>query len=149
MVNAPAPIAIGYASATDPAILDAQREAVTAYVRAEGYALAQIVTDRWDGFTISQLVEAARLHGARLVIIPAGTTLATVHDRLFHDLQPLQAVCVVIGEVSARDGPEVVARPPASTAVGPATAIAAPRLTSAPGRHLLQHEPRHTARTHE
>jgi hypothetical protein len=149
MVNAPAPVAVGYVSASAPEALDRQREAVTAYARVEGYALAQIVTDRRDGYTISQIVESARLHDARLVVVPTDTTLATVHDRLIHDLEPQGAACVVIGEPpAARDGPDA-ARPPASTAVGPATAIAAPRLTGASGRHFLQHEPRHAARTHE
>ncbi|GAB3173068.1 hypothetical protein GCM10027059_43420 [Myceligenerans halotolerans] len=95
--------------------------------------MAQIVTDQCDGFTISQIIEAARLHEARLVIVPADTTLATARAQLGHELKPHGAACVVI------DGP-------AMTAVEPATA--ASRLTDALGRHSLPHMPRHAARTH-
>jgi fructose-specific component phosphotransferase system IIB-like protein len=145
-VNAPVPIAIGYVSARDQNVLDEQRHAVTAYARVEGYALAHIVTDGFDRYTISQLVEAARLYDARLVIIPADTTLATVDGRLVHDLEPLNAGCVVIGKASAaRDGPDTTSQT-ASTAAEPAAA--APRPPDSLGRHFHQHEPRHAARTH-
>ncbi|GAB3159789.1 hypothetical protein GCM10027059_06540 [Myceligenerans halotolerans] len=147
-MNAPAPVAVAYVSASDPCTLDAQREAITVYVRTEGYALAQIVTDRYDGFTISQIAETARLHQARLVVVPACTSLATVHARLTDELEPTGAVCVVIDQTpGARDGP-MATSPPATTAVGPRTATATHRLTDALGRHSFQHSPRHAARTH-
>ncbi|WP_460701509.1 hypothetical protein [Myceligenerans halotolerans] len=127
-------------------MLDRQREVVTAFARAEGYALAQIVTDRWDGFTISQILDAARLHEARLVIVPAGTTLATSHARLAHQLEPAGATCVVIPDAAgARDGLGVMPAP-ATPVVEPGTATSAPRLSGPLGRHSLQ--PRHAARTH-
>lgn len=128
--TAPRPTAVGYASASAPEVLDEQRHAVTEHARVEGYALAQIVTDRFDTFTISQIVEAARLHDARLVIVPADTTLATAQARLTHELEPSRAACVVIDASAA-------------TAVEPRTAATAPRLTDA----LHRHTPRHAART--
>lgn len=125
----PRPIAVGYASASDPEALDQQRHAVTEHARIEGYALAQIVTDRFDTFTISQIVEAARLHEARIVIVPADTTLATASARLTHELEAHIAVCVVIDDTTA--------------AVEPRTTATAPRLTDV----LHRHTPRHAART--
>ncbi|GAB3159166.1 hypothetical protein GCM10027059_05090 [Myceligenerans halotolerans] len=126
----PRPTAVGYASASDPETLDQQRHAVTEHARIEGYALAQIVTDRFDGFTISQIVEAARLHEARLVIVPADTTLATASARLTHELEHHGAACVVIDDS-------------AMSAVEPRSAATAPRLTDV----LHRHTPRHAART--
>jgi hypothetical protein len=126
----PRPTAIGYASASTPEVLDEQRHAVTEYARVEGYALAQIVTDRFDGFTISQIVETARLHQARLVIVPADTTLATAHTRLTQELEPSGAACVLIDACAA-------------AALEPRTETTAPRLTDA----LHRPTPRHAART--
>ncbi|GAB3172547.1 hypothetical protein GCM10027059_42230 [Myceligenerans halotolerans] len=128
-MNAPAPVAVGYVSARDEGTLDAQRDAVTEHARAEGYALAQIVTDRFDGHTISQILDVAHRHDARAVIIPASTTLATTRTRLTHDLQPFGAICLVIDQ-------------PATTAVGPATTTTgAPRLTNAFPRHSSRPTP--------
>ncbi|MBE1874443.1 hypothetical protein [Myceligenerans pegani] len=126
----PRPTAVGYVSASDPEVLDAQRHAVTEYARVEGFALAQIVTDRFDGFTLSQVVQAARLHEARLVIVPADTTLATAHARLVHELEPDGAACTVIDASAA-------------AAVQPRTDAVAPRLTDA----LRPRTARHAART--
>ncbi|MBE1875997.1 hypothetical protein [Myceligenerans pegani] len=141
----PRPVAIGYVSSPDPAALDAQRDAVTDHARAEGYALAHILADRLDGYTISQVVETARLHKARLVIVPAGATLATAHAHLAHELEPCGAVCVVIDDApAARDGPDPT-HAPATAAAEPATATS--RLTDALGRHVRPHTPRHAAST--
>ncbi|GAB3164677.1 hypothetical protein GCM10027059_21170 [Myceligenerans halotolerans] len=146
-MNAPAPVAVGYVSASDDGELDQQRATVTDYARTEGYALAQIVTDRFDGYTISQVLDAARRHEARLVTIPAATTLATAYALIAHELEPIGAACVVIGDTpEARDGPTAT-HEPATTAVEPGTPTAALRPTGALGRHALPHTPRHAART--
>lgn len=96
-MSAPSPVAVGYVCAIEGSALDAQRDAVTDYARDEGLALAQIVTDRFDTFTISQVVQTAKLHNARLVILPAQTRLASVRSRVAHELEPDGAVSVVIG----------------------------------------------------
>jgi len=96
-VSAPTPVAVGYVCAPEGERLDEQRDAVTDYARVEGLALAQIVTDRFDTFTISQVVQTATFHDARLVIVPAEARLASVGNRVSHELEPDGAVCVVIG----------------------------------------------------
>ncbi|MBE1877755.1 hypothetical protein [Myceligenerans pegani] len=135
-MSAPAPVAVGYVSARGQDTLDAQRDAVTEHARVEGYALAQIVTDRFDGHTISQLIDTARRHGAQAVIVPAATTLASARARLAHELEADGAVCLLIDQ-------------PATTAVDPETTTtkASARLTDAFPRHASRPTPRHAART--
>jgi hypothetical protein len=111
-------VAVAYVCAGEAADLDQQRAAVKGYARDEGLALAQILTDRFDGFTISQLVQTARFHDARLVIIPADARLATARARVAADLESHGAVCVVIGE-----------KPAATTTERPRLAEALPRCT--------------------
>lgn len=132
MVSTAAPAAVGYVSASDDEALTEQREAITEHARAAGYALAQIVTDRFNGFTISQVLDAARVHDARLVIVPADTTLATARARLAHDLEPCGAACAVIEDCAARTGE-------------PGAVAVEPRLTEA----LRRRTPRHAARKDE
>ncbi|MCF4122999.1 hypothetical protein L1785_18650 [Antribacter sp. KLBMP9083] len=96
-MNAPAPVAVGYVCGRDAASLDRQRDAVTGHAREEGFALAQVVIDRFDTFTISQVVQAARLHDARVVIMPADVRLASVHRRVRRELERHGATCVVVG----------------------------------------------------
>lgn len=100
-MSGPSRVAVGYVCAVGGPALGEQREAVADYAKAEGIALAQIVTDRFDGFTISQVVETVRLHDARLVIVPAQARLATVRTRVTHELEPYGAACVVIGDAAA------------------------------------------------
>ncbi|GAB3165245.1 hypothetical protein GCM10027059_22670 [Myceligenerans halotolerans] len=130
MVNTAAPAAVGYVSAPDDEALCQQREAVTKHARAEGFALAQIVTDRFNGFTISQVLDAARVHDARLVIVPADTTLATARARIAHELEHSGAACAVIDDST-------------TSAVEPRTmTTTTPRLTDT----LRRRTPRHAAR---
>lgn len=103
-MSGPSRVAVGYVCAVDVPTLGDQREAVIDYARAEGLTLAQVVTDPFDGFTISQVVETARLHDARLVIVPAQARLATVRARVTHELEPHGAACVVIGDAAATGG---------------------------------------------
>lgn len=117
-MTGPGPVAVAYVCAKEAADLDQQRTAVTGYARDEGLALAQIMTDRFDGFTISQLVETARFHDARLVIIPADARLATARVRVAADLESQGAACIVIGE-----------KPAATTTGRPRLAEALPRRT--------------------
>ncbi|WP_125776180.1 hypothetical protein [Antribacter gilvus] len=75
---------------------------MTDYAQVEGLALAQIVTDRFDTFTISQVVQTAKFHNARLVILLAQARLASVRSRVALELEPEGATCVVIGDPAPR-----------------------------------------------
>ena len=97
-MNAPKPVAIGYVYGADDSLVTQQRAEVTRYVEAEGLALAEILHDTGDGFTISQIVEAAQLRHASQVLLPADAQLADARHRLTQDLADHGAVCVVIGE---------------------------------------------------
>ncbi|GAB4084026.1 hypothetical protein GCM10028784_06560 [Myceligenerans cantabricum] len=97
-MSAPSPVAVAYLCAREDGALDAQRDAVTKYARAEGLALAQVVTDRFDTFTISQVVQAVRFHDASLLVLPGDARLATARHRLVHELEPDGAACTVLGE---------------------------------------------------
>ncbi|MCF4119967.1 hypothetical protein L1785_03150 [Antribacter sp. KLBMP9083] len=96
-MNSPSPVAVGYVCAPEGAGLDEQRDAVTEYARAEGLALAQVVTDRFDTFTISQVVQTVRYHDANVLVVAAGARLSTARPRLVHELEPDGASCVVLG----------------------------------------------------
>lgn len=130
MVNAAGLAAVGYVSSLDEAALDQQRAAVTEHARTGGFVLAQIVTDRFDGFTISQVLDVARVHDARLVIVPGATMLATARAWLAHELEPAGAVCVVIDDL-------------ATSGVEPETGATASRVTDT----LQRCTPRYVTRT--
>ncbi len=117
-------MAIGYVYGADDALLTWQRTEVARYVEAEGLALAEMLHDTGDGFTISQIVEAAQLLHARQVLLPADAHLADAHARLTLELSGHGAVCVVIG-TRTRHSPEshVTDMSPARTTM---TAVAAP-----------------------
>ncbi len=92
------PTAIGYVSGPDSAALDRQRDLVTRHAQVEGLALERIMTDRFDGFTISQLVADVLATDARFVLIPDGVRMADAQARVALDLEAYGAACVVIGE---------------------------------------------------
>ncbi|MBL0886200.1 hypothetical protein [Myceligenerans indicum] len=97
-MNAPSPVVVAYVCAREDDELDAQRNAVTQYARAEGLALAQVVTDRFDTFTISQVVQAVRFHDASLLVLPTDARLASARTRLVQELEPDGAACTVLGD---------------------------------------------------
>lgn len=97
-MNAPRPVAIGYVCGADDSLVTQQLAEVTRYVEAEGLALAEVLHDTGDGFTISQIVEAAQLRHASQVLLPADAHLADARHRLTQDLADHGALCVVIGE---------------------------------------------------
>ncbi|WP_125774326.1 hypothetical protein [Antribacter gilvus] len=130
------PVAVGYVCAPEGEALDGQRDAVTDYARVEGLALAQIVTDRFDTFTISQVVQTAKFHNAHLVIVPAQARLASMRSRVAHELATEGGACIIIG--NSPPGKERRPRltealprriPPTSTAA-PSDAAAEPTETT-------------------
>ncbi|WP_125778124.1 hypothetical protein [Antribacter gilvus] len=129
-MSAPSPVAVGYVCAPEGDALEGQRDAVTDYARVEGLALAQIVTDRFDTFTISQVVQTAKFHNARLVILPAQARLASVRRRVALELEPDGATCVVIGDARpneqrpARLTDSLPRRTPPTTTAAPSDAAA-------------------------
>lgn len=92
-MSAPAPVAVGYVAGL--ATSD-QQKAVVDYATAEGIALAEVITDQNDILTISQVVEAARLHDAKLLLLPDDAPLSTALHGIEHSLSKHGAVCVVV-----------------------------------------------------
>lgn len=91
------PLALGYVGASQQAERDRQNEAVSGHAREEGFALADVLVDVRDGFTISAVVAAALLHEAKAVILPAETSMAAACKRLMAELTPHGVICHVIG----------------------------------------------------
>lgn len=124
-MNAPKPTAIGYVCGLPGRELEQQRKAIAAYAEAEGLALADVLHDESDACTISQLVDAARLHDATRVILPAGVRLAEAREGIDRDLAEHRAVCVVVGGPDADHAARpprtipVLARPPRHMEVTP------------------------------
>jgi hypothetical protein len=102
-VNAPKPTAIGYVCGRPGRELEQQHAAISTYAGAEGMTLADVLHDESDACTISQLVDAARLHDAARVILPAGVRLAEARQGIDRDLAEHRAVCVVVGGPDADD----------------------------------------------
>ncbi|MCF4122066.1 hypothetical protein L1785_13870 [Antribacter sp. KLBMP9083] len=100
-----APVAIGYAAGGSPTDLYQQCQVIEEYARAEGIALAQIVTDDHDALTLHQVAESARHHGARLVLVPATAQLAEARRGIAEVLAPDGATCVVIGQPVDKPAP--------------------------------------------
>lgn len=101
-MSGPRPVAIGYVCGSDDSLVKRQHADVTRYIEAEGLALAEMLHDKGDGFTISQVVEAAQLRHATQVVLPADARLVVARSRLTDDLAEHGAVCVVLD----RPGPE-------------------------------------------
>lgn len=124
-MNAPKPTAIGYVCGPPGLDLEQQRAAISTYADAEGMTLADVLHDESDACTISQLVDAARLHDATRVILPAGVRLAEARRGIDRDLAEHRAVCVVVGGPDADHAAytpltiPVLARPPRPTEVIP------------------------------
>lgn len=95
-MSVPEPVAVGYAAASSPAELYRQHEVIEDHARAGGLALAQIVTDARDALTIGQVVEAARHHGASVVLVPADAALADARKGLNQQLSEYGAGCIVL-----------------------------------------------------
>jgi hypothetical protein len=95
-VNGPRPVAIGYICGADDFLVKRQHADVTRYIEAEGLALAEMLHDKGDGFTISQIVQAAQLRHATQVVLPADARLVVARNRLTDDLAEHGAVCVVL-----------------------------------------------------
>lgn len=106
------PVAIGYVCGADDASVKQQRSDVTRYTEAEGLALAEVLHDESDGFTISQIVQAAHLRHATQVVLPADVQLVMARSRLVHDLAEQGAVCVVLDQPDTkRPAPETTTHP--------------------------------------
>ncbi|RPF20371.1 hypothetical protein [Myceligenerans xiligouense] len=97
-MNGPRPVALGYIAAHTGAQAQEQREAVTAYVQAEGLALADVLDDTRDGLTISQVTETARHHQANVVVVPGSARLAEAYTRLAFELEKHGVRCTLLGE---------------------------------------------------
>lgn len=97
-MTGPRPIALGYVAAPTTTEIDRQRREVTSYASAEGLALAETLGDTRDGLTISQVAEAARSHGADVVVVPAEARLAEAHTRLAYELELHGMRCVMLGD---------------------------------------------------
>ena len=65
---------------------------------AEGLALVEILDDTRDGLTISQVTDAARTHGADVVVVPAEARLAEAYTRLAYELERDGMRCVLLGD---------------------------------------------------
>lgn len=97
-MTGPRPVALGYVAAPTTAEIDRQRHKVTSYTATEGLALANVLNDTRDGLTISQVSEAARRHGANVVVIPAEARLAEAYTRLAYELERHGTRCVLLGD---------------------------------------------------
>ncbi|MFD7311019.1 hypothetical protein [Promicromonospora sp. NPDC059942] len=97
-MTGPRPVALGYVAARDTAEVERQRREVTAYGSAEGLALVEILDDTRDGLTISQVTDAARTHGADVVVVPAEARLAEAYTRLAYELEQDGMRCVLLGD---------------------------------------------------
>ncbi|WP_454860115.1 hypothetical protein [Promicromonospora soli] len=111
-MSVPRPVAIGYVCGADDSLVKRQHADVTRYIEAEGLALAEILHDTGDGFTISQIVQAAQLRHARQVVLPADARLVVARNRLIDDLAEHGAVCVVLDQPDPKNtDPGASARP--------------------------------------
>jgi hypothetical protein len=97
-MTGPRPVALGYVAARTTAEIDRQRREVTSYTSAEGLALSEILDDTRDGLTISQVAEAARSHGADIVVVPAEARLAEAYTRLAYELELHGMRCILLGD---------------------------------------------------
>lgn len=97
-MTGPRPVAVGYVAARTVSEIDRQRSEVTSYAESEGLALADVLNDTRDGLTISQVTEAARGHGANVVVIPAGARLAEAYTRLAYELEQHGMRCILLGD---------------------------------------------------
>lgn len=95
-MNAPKLTVFGYVCGPRGDGLEQQRTAIASYAEAEGLTLAEVLHDESDACTISQLVEAARLHDAARVVLPAGVRLAEARQGIDRDLAERDAICVVL-----------------------------------------------------
>jgi hypothetical protein len=125
-MSGPRPVAIGYVCGADESLVKRQHADVTRYIDAEGLALAEMLHDTGDGFTISQIVQAARLRHATQVVLPADARLVVARNRLTDDLAEHGAVCVVLHRPDPENAdPGAAARPVAilarSRPAGPCT----------------------------
>ncbi|MFC8797263.1 hypothetical protein ACFT2C_05995 [Promicromonospora sp. NPDC057138] len=124
-MNEPKPTAVGYVCGPPGRELEQQHTAIATYTEVEGLALADVLHDESDACTISQLADAARLHDATRVILPAGVRLAEARQGIDRDLAEQRAVCVVVGLPDADRAAyptltfPVLARPPRHTEVIP------------------------------
>ncbi|MBE1875731.1 hypothetical protein [Myceligenerans pegani] len=98
-MNGPRPVVLGYIAAHTDAQAQQQREAVTAYAQAEGFALADVLDDARDGLTISQVTETARHRHADVVVVPGSARLAEAYIRLAFELEKHGVRCTLLGEV--------------------------------------------------
>ncbi|MEV0952668.1 hypothetical protein [Promicromonospora sp. NPDC050249] len=97
-MTGPRPIALGYVAARTTLEIDHQLREVADYVAAEGLALAEILDDRRDGLTISQVTQAARAHGANVVVVPSDARLAEAYTRLAYELERHGMRCILLGD---------------------------------------------------
>lgn len=97
-MTGPRPIALGYVAARTTLEIDHQLREVADYVSAEGLALAEILDDRRDGLTISQVTQAARAHGANVVVVPSDARLAEAYTRLAYELERHGMRCILLGD---------------------------------------------------
>jgi hypothetical protein len=89
--TSPRPVAVGYARD------GVQRVEVQGYAEAQGYRLVEVVEDRRDTATISQIAQHARDAQAHVVILPGAALLSAARNRLEKELARLGAACVVLG----------------------------------------------------
>lgn len=97
-MTGPRPVALGYVAARTANEIDRQRRVVATYAEAEGLALAETLDDTRDGLTISQVTEAARGHGASVVLVPAEARLAEAYARLAYELEQHGMRCILLGD---------------------------------------------------
>lgn len=91
------PVALGYVAARTTNEIDRQHRLVATYAETEGLALSETLDDTRDGLTISQVTEAARGHGASIVLVPAEARLAEAYARLAYELEQHGMRCVLLG----------------------------------------------------
>jgi hypothetical protein len=91
------PVVLGYAAGRTETERARQRADVASYADAEGLALADVLDDTRDGLTISQITEAARHHGASVVVVPAEARLAEAYTRLAYELEQHGMSCILLG----------------------------------------------------
>lgn len=105
-MSGPCPVALGYVAARTKAEADRQRHEIASTVAAEGLALADVLDDARDGITISQVTEAARRHGANIVVVPSDARLAEAYTRLAYELEQQGVCCTLLGDPhpAARQG---------------------------------------------
>lgn len=106
-MNAPRPVAVGHVYGADALVVKRQRAEVTRYAEAEGLALADVLHDRRDRLTTSQIVDAARQLGAAVVVVLSRSRLAGAFARLASELEQHGIRCVLLGAI-----PQPTAPPP-------------------------------------